>query len=604
MNTASALRQWCSEGVYKVTTEINGVIKTQRWDTSKPLTLPAPLHIEIRHDNGKLLWKKNGSPQFDLLGPLNPYVKCKLDQPPCRIIFEEVRWAYVFKEETELQSTQLSLYYLAVTGFGPFREDVVGFKESVDLCVEDQVAARASSGGEGLQFEIMAPGLFATIRSDQPEPCLPGMQFTVKNANLRKFRIFSNANWWKFSPVFESFEILGFPELKRSRFTSIISGILSLFFLISVGNFGYRAWKGWGEDYLQKANEQTPVDVAPVVMDTLPKNIKLPEQFVHEQQERQKERKIQIEEKAKAVALQGDGKVAKLTEPIPQAPVAPAPKLVKQPIAKKVIPVKTQAAVALPRFNPVVEQPRAQVGGQPSQVVSLESDQTKKVLAKQAESLKSAFGSVVGMLNQASPAQPNVQALANAAKRGGLVTTGVSAGVAGTGAPSNTQMNVLGQVGAEAGVGVATGVAGGTGLSARYQGSPNGTGIGGAKHGSLFVDYDGVNSSGKFSGMITEGLTKDEVGAVIHAHADEIQECYENALLQRTSLAGRWVVDFSIQADGTVHEAKIAEQSTDSKALASCLVQKMKIFRYPNPRNGVTVQVTYPFSFRTIGGSQ
>ena len=60
---------------------------------------------------------------------------------------------------------------------------------------------------------------------------------------------------------------------------------------------------------------------------------------------------------------------------------------------------------------------------------------------------------------------------------------------------------------------------------------------------------------------VEEGLTKDEVGEVIHRHAAEIRYCYEAAMLRRPDLEGKLAIAFTINGQGTVLTSRFLQSS-------------------------------------------
>lgn len=99
---------------------------------------------------------------------------------------------------------------------------------------------------------------------------------------------------------------------------------------------------------------------------------------------------------------------------------------------------------------------------------------------------------------------------------------------------------------------------------------------------------------------VDEGLTKEEVAKVIHAHMSEIRFCYESAIISDPTIAGKVMIDFKINAQGKVATASRGESSLNSTAVPSCLVSKLKNWQFPQPRGGVTVSVSYPFIFKAL----
>lgn len=158
-------------------------------------------------------------------------------------------------------------------------------------------------------------------------------------------------------------------------------------------------------------------------------------------------------------------------------------------------------------------------------------------------------------------------------------------------------------------------IGGGSGVSTRSAsvsgfGGEGGAGDGGP--GSLGAGY-GRGSHAKVSGQgrslisldtgesdVDEGLTRDQVGRVIHAHMNEIRYCYESAVLRAPELEGRMVVQFSIGAPGAVQTAGLGSSTVSDRRLHDCIVSRLKTWKFPKPKGGVTVAVAYPFTFKTL----
>lgn len=125
-------------------------------------------------------------------------------------------------------------------------------------------------------------------------------------------------------------------------------------------------------------------------------------------------------------------------------------------------------------------------------------------------------------------------------------------------------------------------------------GSGNGTNVKGQGMGHLEI---GLNFK---EAVVDEGLTKEEVAKVIHSHMNEIRYCYESAILADPSLAGKVLVDFKIGAQGSVATAQAAENTMNNVQVGGCLIGKLKNWKFPQPRGGVQVAVSYPFIFKSL----
>ncbi len=113
--------------------------------------------------------------------------------------------------------------------------------------------------------------------------------------------------------------------------------------------------------------------------------------------------------------------------------------------------------------------------------------------------------------------------------------------------------------------------------------------------GSAFVDLDLGAST------VEEGLSKEEVGKVIHAHLSEIRYCYESSMIRSPDLEGKLILDFAISTEGTVGSVRVKESSLGDPRLDDCVIRRLSKWKFPQPKGGVSVAVSYPFIFKTLG---
>jgi hypothetical protein len=141
---------------------------------------------------------------------------------------------------------------------------------------------------------------------------------------------------------------------------------------------------------------------------------------------------------------------------------------------------------------------------------------------------------------------------------------------------------------------------GGNGLPGAA-GSGKAVGYGKGEHASVtgqgkgFVSMDMANSS------VEEGLTKDEVGEVIHRHLSEVRYCYESAMIRTPDIEGKLVVDFVIGGSGVVKTAEAKSSTLPDPRLDDCIIRRLATWKFPNTKGGIDVAVTYPFIFKTLG---
>ncbi len=144
---------------------------------------------------------------------------------------------------------------------------------------------------------------------------------------------------------------------------------------------------------------------------------------------------------------------------------------------------------------------------------------------------------------------------------------------------------------------------GGTGTG---DGSPHGKGSSGVSYGS----GDKGIANGKGGAFVPvepggikadTGLTKNEIGEVIYRKRSEVRYCYEAALIRKTGLEGKVVVQFTIMASGLVKTAAVEDSSVDDPILEQCIINHLKRWKFPKTRGGVEVGVSYPFVFKILG---
>jgi outer membrane biosynthesis protein TonB len=192
----------------------------------------------------------------------------------------------------------------------------------------------------------------------------------------------------------------------------------------------------------------------------------------------------------------------------------------------------------------------------------------------------------------------------------GLVAGGVSGGAANS-SDSYASARDMGSSGGGTGNGSLGGAGGVSTRSAEVAGFGGGAGNGDGGPGSAGAGY-GRGSHAKVSGQgksfvsldtgasdVEEGLTRDQVGRVIHAHFKEIRYCYESATLRSPNVQGTLSLNFSVGSSGSVQAANGGGSTGDAR-LQNCIVSRLKGWKFPKPKGGVTVAVSYPLFFKGI----
>lgn len=194
----------------------------------------------------------------------------------------------------------------------------------------------------------------------------------------------------------------------------------------------------------------------------------------------------------------------------------------------------------------------------------------------------SRFSQLIGKVSRTSARSANV-----------VVSSGVTAGTApsgrglaavGSASTSNTDWS---QTGASKGFRVGTaGVGGGNALSGSGTLDSGKVGRGGAE---LIEDES----------EIVGGLDREVIAEVIRKNLGQILFCYERQLSAQPDLFGKVTVKFAIDAKGKVDTQSVAESSLKSKSVEGCMLQQIRGWKFPEPKGGTKVMVTYPFLFKS-----
>lgn len=195
----------------------------------------------------------------------------------------------------------------------------------------------------------------------------------------------------------------------------------------------------------------------------------------------------------------------------------------------------------------------------------------------------------------------------------GMFGGGAASNVFGPGGLGTGINNALGGLQGGAGVGDAQGVGGlgsrgsgsgggGTGLGLGGLGTKGG-GRGRGGYGNIDLGGRGKDSTRVIPGKTTVvgGLDKDVIMRVIKRHQNEIKFCYEQELQKNPSLAGKVAVAWVIDPTGGVSEANVSESSIGNANVESCIVQRIRRWKFPEPAGGGIVNVTFPWQFKAAG---
>jgi len=102
--------------------------------------------------------------------------------------------------------------------------------------------------------------------------------------------------------------------------------------------------------------------------------------------------------------------------------------------------------------------------------------------------------------------------------------------------------------------------------------------------------------------VLEGGLDRSVVQATIAKYLSQVRACYETGLKTNPGLGGQVTMNFEINGEGDLNFAKVQKSSLDSNEVEQCISTRMMTWKFPKPRGGVAVKVSYPFVLRSAQG--
>lgn len=177
-----------------------------------------------------------------------------------------------------------------------------------------------------------------------------------------------------------------------------------------------------------------------------------------------------------------------------------------------------------------------------------------------------------------------------------VTTSGVKAGeadsgraLAAVGKTDSSGRNWNGEAAATGGgKGVSTG-----GVGAGRGAGGMGTGLAAGKTGSGGVGLIEEESE------VVGGLDREVIAQYIKSQLGQILYCYERQLSANPELYGKVAVKFTIAGTGQVETQAINQTTLKSVPVEGCILNKIAKWKFPEPKGGTKVVVTYPFLFKS-----
>ncbi len=257
------------------------------------------------------------------------------------------------------------------------------------------------------------------------------------------------------------------------------------------------------------------------------------------------------------------------------------------PVAE--LPIKTAQNVVVKLDMKKIEKRKQAAANKPVQSAPKPQTQTASAGGSRVNAmLKGAIGEriskLIGKVSATDARTANV-----------LVTT--SGQKAGEGA-SGRALAAIGKVDSSGRNWTGEAVGGGKGVSTGGIGSGKGTaglgnGLQAGKTGSGGVGLIEEESE------VTGGLDREIIAQYIKSQLGQILYCYERQLSANPDLYGKVAVKFTIAGTGQVESQLIGDTTLKSQPVEGCILNKVSKWKFPEPKGGTKVVVTYPFLFKS-----
>jgi len=99
---------------------------------------------------------------------------------------------------------------------------------------------------------------------------------------------------------------------------------------------------------------------------------------------------------------------------------------------------------------------------------------------------------------------------------------------------------------------------------------------------------------------VDEGLDRSQIQATIMRYLSQVRACYEEGLKRNQALIGQVTMNFEINGGGNLNYSRVGRSSLGDRPVEECISTKMMNWKFPQPRGGVNVKVSYPFMLRPV----
>ncbi|MBM4388220.1 MAG: energy transducer TonB [Deltaproteobacteria bacterium] len=246
--------------------------------------------------------------------------------------------------------------------------------------------------------------------------------------------------------------------------------------------------------------------------------------------------------------------------------------------------------------------PSSELSTQQVKKAELTSKLTPEEMRERAKKIAMETGMVSALSNQADLLLQLLGAGGTAGTESGIRVIGSK----GPGDYYGTLDPFGGTIGGEGGTGGFKGTPGGLGGSSEFGPAKLGMFAELEKGGGGAVDVKFTQGGMKpivYTGAATVSggeLDKETIRRYIQTKMDQIRWCYQQEVQKLPDLAGQINVTFIIDPSGKVVKPEIKSTTMNNASVENCILERVSKWRFPSPKGGGVVKVSYPFIFRVV----
>jgi len=105
-------------------------------------------------------------------------------------------------------------------------------------------------------------------------------------------------------------------------------------------------------------------------------------------------------------------------------------------------------------------------------------------------------------------------------------------------------------------------------------------------------------SAGGGQAVVMGALERSVIDSYIRRNLAKVRWCYEKELAKIPTLFGRIAIEFTIAKSGAVSKSRVKRTTMGNPSVEKCVARAIKKIRFPKPKGGGIVIVSYPFVFK------